>query len=502
MEQFRWSRYIGNPVSITGLLLSLVSLVTIAFLIFLEVFTGDSNPYVGIFLYLAVPPFLLAGLVLVPLGMLRSWRRYQRGQSERPTRWPTLNLSLPRHRRLTAMFTTGTFVLLCLFSVGGYHAYNHSNSVEFCGLTCHEVMEPEYTAYQRSSHARVACAACHIGSGAGWFARSKLSGVRQIFAVARNSYSRPIPTPIEHLRPAQETCEQCHWPEKFFGAQQMQKNHYMYDEEVTHWPINLLILTGGGDEVTGQQNGIHWHMNIQSVVEYIARDERRQDIPWVRMTNRETGIVTVYQDTENPLTEEEIASGEVRRMDCMDCHNRPSHVFHSPDYAVDLALLTGEIPRDLPSIKAVAVAAMSKNYATKEEAKHGIANHIAGYYRKKMGDEFAEGLKVREAIVGTQKIFSYNIFPEMKTSWAAYPNNIGHFTDPGCMRCHKETMASEEGKTITRDCRTCHVILAQGSGDRVEFSTSQEGLEFQHPEDIGEEWRETGCYECHDGTAP
>jgi NapC/NirT cytochrome c family, N-terminal region len=502
MEKFRWSRYIGNLTSITGMLLTLVSLVTIIFLAFLEVFAGQSNPYIGIFLYLAIPPFLLAGIILIPVGMLRSWRRYQRGESERPPRWPTLDLSLPRHRRLTAIFTSGTFLLLCLFSVGGYNAYHHSNSVQFCGLTCHQVMEPEYTAYQRSSHARVACAACHIGSGASWFARSKLSGVRQIIAVARNDYHRPIPTPIKHLRPAQETCEQCHWPEKFFGAQQVQKNHYMYDKAVTHWPINLLILTGGGDQASGQREGIHWHMNIASKVEYIARDEHRQEIPWVRVTNRQTGTVTVYQDKENPLTDEEIASAEIRRMDCMDCHNRPSHVFRSPDYAVDLQLLTGGIPRDLPSIKAVAVAAMAKEYATKEEAKHGIANYIAGYYRKKEGDAVADGPEVRKAIAGTQQAYSYNIFPEMKTSWASYPNNIGHFTDPGCFRCHNGHMVSDDGETITRDCRTCHIILSQGSGKDAEFSDSRGGLDFHHPEDIGEEWRETGCYECHDGTQP
>jgi len=502
MDKFFWSRYTGNPTSITGALLCLASLVTIVFLAFLEFFTGQSNPYIGIFLYLAVPPFLVLGVVLIPIGMLRSWRRYQRGESERPTRWPAVDLARPRHRRLTAVFTLGTFVLLMLFSVGGYQAYHHSNSVEFCGLTCHEVMEPEYTAYQRSSHARVACAACHIGSGASWFARSKLSGVRQIFATAGNTYSRPIPTPIEHLRPAQETCEQCHWPEKFFGAQQVQKNHYMYDEDATHWPINLLIITGGGDEASGQKEGIHWHMNISSRVEYIARDEKRQDIPWVRVTDEETGTVTVYQNEDDPLTEEEIATAEPRRMDCMDCHNRPSHVFRSPDYAVDLALLTGRIPSDLPSIKSVAVEAIAASYATKDEARHGIANHIESFYRKKKGQEFALGEPVRQAIAGAQEVYSFNIFPEMGTSWRSYPNNIGHFTDPGCMRCHLGNMKSEEGVAITHDCRACHAILSQGSGENAEYSTSREGLEFRHPEDIDEEWRETGCFECHDGTAP
>ncbi|NNE10204.1 MAG: cytochrome C [Gemmatimonadetes bacterium] len=502
MDKFFWSRYAGNPMTITGILLAMVSFVFIVLLFLVEVLTGHSNAYIGIFLYMVLPPFFFLGILIIPIGMIRTWRRHQRGETVRPARWPVVDLRIPRHRWLTTFFTVGTFFLIIFFSVGSYHAYNHSNSVEFCGLTCHDVMEPEYTAYQRSSHARVSCAECHIGSGAGWFARSKLSGVRQVFAVALNTYSRPIPTPIENLRPAQETCETCHWPEKFFGAQQVQYNHYMYDEDVTHWPINMLIRTGGGDEVSGQKEGIHWHMNIQSVTEYIARDERRQDIPWVRFTDKGTGRVTVYQSEEDPLTEEEIASAEIRTMDCVDCHNRPSHIFHSPDYAVDLALLTGGIPRDLPSIKAVAVEAMTGKYETKEEARQGIAEHIAGYYHDELGDEAARGPKVRQAIAGTQEVFSYNIFPEMKTSWAAYPDNIGHFTDKGCMRCHDGTMVSHEDEPITRDCNACHIILSQGSGEFAEYSNSPEGLEFVHPDDIDEEWRETGCYECHDGTAP
>ncbi|MBZ0267759.1 NapC/NirT family cytochrome c [bacterium] len=502
MEKFRWSRHIGNPTATTGILLVLVSLVVIAILAIIEFTSGSHNPYIGIFLYMAVPPFLILGLVLIPLGMLRSWRRFQRGEADEPPRWPAVDLSVPRHRKLTLFFTVGTLVWLTLFTVGGYHAYHYTESVQFCGATCHEVMEPEYVAYQRSSHARVRCAACHIGEGAGWFARSKLSGVRQIFAVAGNTFSRPIPTPVEHLRPAQETCEQCHWPEKFFGAQQLQRDHYMYDDEVTHWPISMLLKIGGGDAGKGQKEGIHWHMNIAAKVEYIARDHRRQDIPWVRVTNRQTGAVTIYQNEDEPLTAEEIAAATPRTMDCVDCHNRPSHVFRSPDYAVDEALLTGIIPRDLPAIKAVAVEAIAGGYATKAEARAGIANHLTSYYRDELGDGAGDSPKVRAAIAGTQEVYSYTIFPEMGAMWSAYPSNIGHFSDPGCMRCHNASMVSDEGIGVTTDCYTCHVILSQGSGERAEFSSSVEGLEFRHPEDIDEEWRETGCFECHEGTAP
>jgi hypothetical protein len=344
---------------------------------------------------------------------------------------------------------------------------------------------------------------CHVGEGAGWYAKSKLSGAYQVYATAFNKYPRPIPTPIKNLRPAQETCETCHWPEKFFGAQQRQFTHYMYDDENTPWPINMLIKTGGGDPKTGQTAGIHWHMNIAVRVEYIPRDERRQDIPWMRVTDSQTGRVTVYQDEQDPLSEEEIAAATPRVMDCMDCHNRPSHQYRSPEQTINQAILTGRIDPSLPAIKRVAVEVMETTYDTEEDAIRNIASEIADYYRSEHPEVFSEKrVAIEQAVVATQQQFSRSVFPEMKVRWDGYPDNIGHFIYPGCMRCHDGYKVSEEGWVITRECNACHVILSQGSGERAEMATTEEGLEFQHPEDIDEEWRETGCYECHTGTQP
>jgi hypothetical protein len=363
-------------------------------------------------------------------------------------------------------------------------------------------MEPEHTAYANSPHARVSCAECHVGAGAGWYAKSKLSGAYQVYAAAFNKYPRPIPTPIKNLRPAQETCEQCHWPEKFFGAQQRQYNHYMYDEANTHWPINLLIKTGGGDPKTGQTAGIHWHMNIGVQVEYVARDERRQDIPWVRVTDRTTGRVTVYQDQVSPLSAEELAASTVRRMDCIDCHNRPSHKFNSPDNAIDRAILTGTIDASLPEIKRVAVEAMQAPYETKDDAFRAIATKIPDFYLQNYPDILAQKrVAIDEAVLATQYQFSQNVFPEMKVRWEGYPDNIGHFIFPGCMRCHDGNKVSDDGWTITRDCTACHAILRQGAGENMQMAVTEEGLEFSHP-DGGEDWRDTNCHDCHTGTQP
>jgi hypothetical protein len=499
----RFPRLAYNTVSAAGAVLALIATIVFVVLFLISLFLGEPNPYLGIVLYLIIPFFVLAGLVLIPAGMLRHYRRIKRGVAADEAAWPRLDLNQKSHRNATLVFLVSLVVFLLISAVGAYQGYHYTESVKFCGETCHPVMLPEITAYHNSSHARVKCVDCHIGSGAGWYAKSKLSGAYQVYATLANLYPRPVPTPISNLRPAQETCEQCHWPERFFGAQQIQFNHYMYNDSSSHWPINMLIKVGGGDPKTGQTSGIHWHMNIGAKVEYIARDEKRMDIPWVRVTDLTTGRVTVYQNQAAPLSAEEIAAATPRRMDCMDCHNRPSHNYHSPDEEVDRLLLTGQIDASLPAVKRVAVEAMSAEYETTDVALRGIANYMTEFYREQHADLYqTRRVAVDAAIVATQQAFSANIFPEMKAKWSEYPDQIGHFSFPGCMRCHEGTHVSEEGLTLSRECHTCHTIIAQGEGERRQISTTEEGLDFEHPEDIGEAWKETGCYECHAGTQP
>jgi hypothetical protein len=241
-------------------------------------------------------------------------------------------------------------------------------------------------------------------------------------------------------------------------------------------------------------------MNIGVEVTYVARDEDRQDIPWIEVRERATGRVTVYQDTENPLTPEELAGAPKRRMDCMDCHNRPSHVFRSPDRAIDEALLRGAIDVRIPGIKAAAVEAMAAEYATKEEAMQQIANRITDHYRKERPEAFAQHeAAIQTAITAVQAAYGGNVFPHMKAGWSVYPNNLGHFLSPGCIRCHDGKHASAEGVQVTADCDSCHLILAQGP-ERDHLVAA--GLPFEHPEDIGGAELEMPCHECHTGTQP
>jgi len=492
-----------NFLSAVGAAIALIDAVTIFVLLVVGLLAETTNPYLGIVLYMVLPVILVFGLVLIPLGMYRQVRRERRLGKIEAQAWPRLDLNQPSHRNATLVFLVGTLGFLVISAVGTYQAYHYTESNGFCGQTCHTVMHPEFIAYQNSSHARVKCVECHIGTGAGWYAKSKLSGAYQVYATLAARYPRPIPTPIENLRPAQETCEQCHWPKRFFGAQQRQFNHFMYDENNTHWPINMLIKTGGGDPQTGQTSGIHWHMNIGVRVEYVARDERRQEIPWVRVTDRMTGRVTVYEDTERPLSAEERRRMAPRVMDCMDCHNRPSHVYYSPDHQVDVALLTGRIDRTIPSVKSVAVTAMERDFQSSAAAVRGIANSMTEFYREKFPALYASRrATIDAAIVAVQEAYTRSIFPGMKVKWSEYPDDIGHFIYPGCMRCHDARHRSASGLSLTRNCNACHVILAQGTGRAAQVSSTPEGLEFTHPADIGGAWRESGCFDCHRGVAP
>lgn len=503
MEETRLPRLIHNLISAVGVMVAAVTGLAVSFLLVVSIISKTINPYIGILLYMVLPAFLMAGLLLIPVGIYIEWRRRQKKGQISYHKWPYVDLNVPRQRRVVAVFILFTMLFVLMSSVGLYGAYHYTESVAFCGLVCHTVMKPEYTAYQDSPHARVKCVECHIGPGAGWYARSKLSGLYQVYAVAANIYPRPIPTPIKNLRPAQETCEQCHWPREFFGAKQRQFDHYLYDKTNTYWPINMLIKIGGGNPKTSQTAGIHWHMNIEVRVEYIARDKRRQDIPWIRATDKRTGEVTVYQDTSNPLSQEDIAQAKPRIMDCMDCHDRPSHDFHSPDFETDLAILTGQIDPTLPEIKAVAVNAMTRNYASAAEAREGIAGAIMDFYRTGYPTiYFRRKPAIESAVAAVQRAYSRNIFPVMKVRWSDYPNDIGHFVFPGCMRCHDGRHASSTGAIIPHDCRTCHIIISQGPKTRFEIINTQEGLEFVHPVDIGTEWKKGACYECHTGVRP
>ena len=489
---------LSNWISILGIVVGASSFFAAACLIAIDFFRGFRNPYMGILTYIVAPSFTITGLLLISIGALLERRRRRRLTPGAVPAYPRIDLNIPGERHAFVAIAVVTFVFLLTTALGSYRTYEFTESVAFCGETCHTTMAPELTAYRESPHARVACVQCHIGPGATWFVKSKLSGAYQVYATLANTYPRPIPVPIENLRPAQQTCEQCHWPRKFYGAAERVIDHYLSDEKNSPWGIHMLLKIGGGDPSFGPVGGIHWHMNIENKIEYIATDKARQVIPWVRITDP-SGKVTVYQSTDNPLKPEQIAAAEPRVMDCIDCHNRPTHIFNSPVHSVDLAISTGRIDRTIPYIKEQAVEALIQSYASTGAALRAIAEKLTAYYQTKQR-AFAQAHPrlLRQAIAEVQSIYRHNFFPSMKVNWSVYADNIGHKDFLGCFRCHDGNHATTSGKTISHDCDSCHTIIAQGSREKL-ASVTPAGLEFEHPVDIGGAWKQMPCNGCHNG---
>ncbi len=492
----RIRRLFRNPISLVGVALALVSLANILFLFLIDVTSEKPSPYIGILAYMVGPACMIAGLVLIPLGMGYDRRRRRAQQPGTTLRYLRIDFNDPNQRGTFAFFFSFVIVFILMSVVGSYRAYEFTDSVQFCGQLCHSVMNPEFTAYQHSPHARVACVECHVGAGATWYVRSKLSGARQVFATAFNTYPRPIPTPVHNLRPAQETCEECHWPARFYGAQMKTFTHYASDEKNTPRQIRMLIRVGGGDPATGAPEGIHWHMNIANEITYVAADEEHQVIPYIHVTDMQ-GRVTEYYAQDSKLSKEQIAKAPKRRMDCVDCHNRPTHIYTPPDQAVDQSLLARRLDSSLPYLKQQAVLALTGKYDTTAQAMQGIAQTMHEFYESKYPElARSKALEIRNAVDEVQKIYARTTFPEMKLNWQTHPNNVGHFYFNGCFRCHDGQHASPDGKVVSKACDTCHTVLSQQEG--VVRMVSLEGAQFQHPVDLGD-LTQVNCSDCHSG---
>jgi nitrate/TMAO reductase-like tetraheme cytochrome c subunit len=483
------SALVGNWVGIFGLILAGCSLFAALFLVTLDFFHGFRSPYMGILVYLVVPSIVWVGLVLAGVG---AWLELRRRKKPAEPEISVEESGRRRTRHLVVALVV-TFLFLMLTSIGSYRAFQVTESPGFCGALCHTVMKPEYVTYKISPHARVRCTECHIGPGASWFVRSKLSGLYQVYATTLNIYPRPIPVPVQNLRPARETCEECHWPEQFFGWVELNRQFFLPDKQNTPWTIRLLVHVGGANASRGPVGGIHWHMIVSNRMDYIATDEMRQNIPWVKMTNLKTGEVAVYESTTNPLTPEQ-KKLPVRVLDCIDCHNRPTHIFDSPYRALDLSMWLGRIDSSIPSIKAKAAEAMVKASGTVSQDR-GV--ELIDQMLSKEYSDYQDQPKIKQAISQTQLLFRDNFFPEMKTDWKVRPNNIGHYIWPGCFRCHDGSHVDKKtGKTISHECNSCHIITSQGSQPKME-TVSLQGLKFDHPG--GETPPGILCSECHTG---
>jgi hypothetical protein len=450
-----------NPVSLTGAVITTsTALTTIAFWFYDIFLPGPPHPYIGLLVFLILPGIFVLGLLLIPLGIWLK-RRSLRSSGQLPQSYPAIDLRLPMVRRTIEWVALATVINLLIIGTASYRGVEYMDSTSFCGTTCHQVMDPEYTAYQNSPHARVACVECHIGPGAGWFVRSKLSGLRQVVAVTFHTYSRPIPSPVMYLRPARDTCEHCHWPQRFTGDKFLVNTSYKDDEKNTP-QTDVLLLKVGGHTWQGSV-GIHGrHLADAARIHYISNDTERQTIPVVYYTD-DKGKTTEFISSDAKATQQQLDKGEHRIMDCVDCHNRPTHAFDLPDNAVDKRMSLGRISPELPYIRKKAVEVLKVDYPTREMAQQRITEELNNFYRTNYPDIYqTRRALVQQAGEEVAAIYLRNIFPDMRVTWGTHPNNLGHNDSPGCFRCHDGSHTSADGQTITNDCSACHQVLAAG----------------------------------------
>lgn len=439
----------SNWISATGAILT-----TLAFMgfvttwIYLSLHGAAHGPYMGMFAFVVLPGMFLAGLLTIPVGLLI----YRNQLKQR--------MELLTHRPFHLLRVIGllTLVNIAVAGTGGYEAVHFMDSQQFCGTLCHEVMSPTYDTYLDSPHARVACVECHIGSGASWFVKSKMSGLRQVAAVLFDTYSRPIPTPVHDLRPARETCEQCHWPDRFTGDRLVVRQHFGDDEAVTP-SSTVLVMKTGGTRPDGSATGIHWHVHPGNKVSYIAADASRTQIPWISYVDssgKERIFTTEDVDPAGPRP-----AGVVRTMDCVDCHNQPSHKFQEPDAALDEKIAAGLVSRRLPYIRKLGLEALRMGW-TRDNVRAGIRQHLEHHYSSNGGLPAEVQTLLAPAADVIADIWLRNIYPSMKITWGTYPSFVGH---KGCMRCHDGEHMDAEGEAISMDCATCHVTLADKERD-------------------------------------
>jgi hypothetical protein len=350
-----------------------------------------------------------------------------------------------RRNKILFLLLGGT-VGIVLLVISGYQLVEFTDSTGFCGRLCHNVMSPEYTVHQISPHSSVTCATCHVGSGASYLVKSKISGIPLIIAVLTNSYERPIPTPVSNLRPARETCEQCHRPQYFAGD--LVKTHITYapDQANTQTTDVRTMRVGGGE--TGVASGIHWHVAAQ--VNYVPGDNKLQTIDWVGVTQADGSTVT-YTNPGKTTTPDQIKKSE-RLLDCIDCHNRATHIFNSPNDLIDAAMFQGKIDKTLPFIKKVGLQALDPVNSSLSAAISKV-DAIRDYYRSNYPDIFQkQAQSIDNAVAELENIARETTFPEMKVDWNTYPNNATH---QGCFRCHGK-LVDQGGKVLTSDCTLCH----------------------------------------------
>jgi hypothetical protein len=202
---------------------------------------------------------------------------------------------------------------------------------------------------------------------------------------------------------------------------------------------------------------IHWH--IAANLWYFANNDKRQEISWVGVENQD-GVLEEYIDLQEAAKiNYEQLENEKRLFDCMDCHNRATHIFYSADELVDIAMSSGKIDKTIPFIKKKALEVLDPVNSSLSEAYTKI-DALNGYYMNAYPDVYEEkGEEITAALKELELIAKYTTFPHMMVTSETYIDNSGHEKWPGCFRCHGKLVhadGDEAGKVITSRCDLCH----------------------------------------------
>ncbi len=453
-----WQEQIGlsvkTPIGLLGFGITTMCF-TLTILGLLGHVTGlIENHYAAIVTFLIFPSGMVFGLILIPVAWYM--RRKKWFKNSLTSKNVIIDFGKSTHRRGVILFLVLSIINLAVFSFVIYEAYHFTESDYFCGAVCHTVMDPEYTAYQRSPHAKVGCVSCHIGSGAEWYVKAKLSGLRQVKAVFDGKFSRPIPAPVEHLRPAQDTCEQCHWPEKFHGKKVKKFVSYTNEDQENPEIQEIALHIGGRNPLTDKFEGIHWHVSKDVKVEYESLNETRTKIGRIKVT-KPSGVTEEYVVDG----QEESEHGTWRTMDCIDCHNRPTHVYDDLEEKIDFGLHSKKLDAKIPGLREDSIAVLRKEYGSREEAEEQLVETLLALQAQRNGDDFVAENEQALISSGRYLLDAYlaNVWPAMNVTWGTYKGHNGHKNEEsgyGCFRCHDEEHTTAYGKTISQSCDLCH----------------------------------------------
>ena len=469
-----------------GGFLALVAFGGLIFFLGIQLLQVEPSPYIGMLVYVGLPMVLIIGLLLVPAGMMWEARRRMLAARRGAGVPPALQIDFgnPRHLIGVMMFATLTILILGVLGATGFGAVEFMESPEFCGTTCHTVMEPQYEPYKRSAHAEVNCTSCHIGPGASWYVQSKLSGAKQLYAVLLDTYPRPIPAPIENLRPARDTCEGCHWREKAYGMFLRVYRTYLPDESNSQHVRALAFRVGTGGDNLEQAGGVHWHTAAR--VWYRTVDKERQEIATVRV--EKDGKIEQWV---NPDVKPGIELQPERLMDCIDCHNRAAHKIPAPDQLVDEALTAGKMDISLPYLKRESLRLLGQDGSlpTADQlvdnwGKDGWFDQLGEFYEKNYPDVAqSKAESIQKAIAELKAITKQVAYPDMLTTWLTYADNRGHpgleGINRGCFRCHTTLIRVQDGQRLPggvggSGCLACHNLGDKGEqqlgGDPISSS--------------------------------